>query len=130
LKPGGRAVLHLPAPDLLKRVLPQHELAALHVTYQVQIGQARRLVLEHRVTGMDYDHERALRSIHVDIALKDSAGNELKREQTALYYACLTASDLRLAAAGSGLVITELHSGFKPGTNTELVVVLELDPRC
>lgn len=124
LKPGGLAVLHLPAPELLAREVPSNELAAMRSVRAIRQQNGLEFQLEHTVTAMEYDPVRARRSIHVELVLRDPAGNALHAERGALHYACISAPELERAALDCGLAVHDLRSGFKVGVKTELVTVL------
>jgi SAM-dependent methyltransferase len=125
LKPGGRAVLHMPAPALLTREVPPHEIAAQRSVMTLPQQNGLKLQLEHAVTAMDYEPARALRSIHIELHLRDEAGKVLHTERDILRYACVTAPELELAALDAGLALCDLRSGFGAGSNAELVAVLQ-----
>lgn len=125
LKPGGKAVLHMPAPKLLSREVSEAELKTMRARHILTLRQQPGFVLELGVTSMVYEPQLKIRSMDMQASLTDPKGTQLSIETTALYYACITAQDLRMEAAAAGLAPKSLHTGFKPGVETEFVAVLE-----
>ncbi len=126
LKPQGRAVIHLPAPLLLTREVPPHELEAMRSSRRFRDNQGNEFRVEQAVTRMAHDAERALRLMDIALEVKDQAGNTLRSETATMHYACITADDLRTAADATGLAVVDIRNGFKEGADTELVAILKL----
>lgn len=129
LAPEGRAVLHLPAPELLRREVPPEELRRMQVEHKVNTGFGPSLLLAQFVSAMRYDAATNQRSMDLYAVLMDDAGNIMRQDMRRLVYACITAEDLAATAAEAGLAVLHTRSGFKQETGTELVAVLIHAPR-
>ncbi len=127
LKPGGRAVIHLPAAELLRREVPAQELAQMRARYRLAMAEQPGLLVEQRVLAMEYLEARNLRVMHINAALLRDDGSVLKQHPATLFYACLTAEQMTQEAASAGLHLANVRHGFfkkSGGVDTELVLVL------
>lgn len=124
LAPNGRAVLHLPAAELLRREVAPEELQAMRAEYSINTGLGPSLKLLQFVSAMQYDAASKVRSMDLHAVLTDEGSNILKHDPRRLYYACITAEELAAEAAAAGLSVVNTRSGFKQQTGTELVAVL------
>lgn len=119
LKPDGRAVLHLPAAELLQRSVPPEELAQLRGRSQLRLDNGAELVLEQQVQRMDYLPELGVRVMQLSASLSRSDGQLLKRHPASLYYASITQDMLEAAAADAGLAVSDVLTSFQDQTGSE-----------
>jgi len=127
LKPGGRAVIHLPSPQLLQRAVPAEEIELMRARYLLPETRAGNLVLEQRVQAIGYMEGYGLRWMQINALLLRESGEVLQQSPATLYYACITPEALQSAAAPAGLQLIETLSSFRDddsGSGSELIAVL------
>lgn len=127
LKPNGRAVIHLPNPQLLSRDVPKEEIDLMRTRHQLEGTRAGNLVLEQNVLGMAYMESYELCWMQINARLLRESGEVLQQHPATLYYACITAEALTSAVNAAGLQVLNIRKGFfNNGDNStnELIAVL------
>jgi SAM-dependent methyltransferase len=127
LKPGGRAVIHLPAPEVLQIPVPPEEAAKIRNRQHLQIEGRGTLTLEQSVQRMDYLPDYGLRVMQLNAALSLPDGRVVTQHPASLYYAVITKEMLADAAASAGLSLANVRKGFYSNKDdsaaTELIAV-------
>jgi SAM-dependent methyltransferase len=104
LRPGGRAAIHLPSPDLLRRPLGDEELAGPYNA----AGDRVRI----RVAERTYDESSGRFLQIMDYTLLDSGGVVTRTTREALVYHAVTHDALVASAAGCGLALSRVLGDF------------------
>ena len=121
----GVAVIHLPAPNLLIRDVPDHEIAALRMRVPLARDRAGGPVtMDHVVDAMHYDRQAKVRAVVTTTRLLNAAGAVIRQETATMHYACVNEPEIRLLASDVGLRVTAVRAGFTAGADSELVVTL------
>ncbi|KZD09793.1 class I SAM-dependent methyltransferase [Oceanibaculum pacificum] len=125
LEPDGRALIHLPDAEILRRPIPDHEMAAFQGSRSIR-DQATGFegALTHRVSEATLEADGAVRAMHFHFALRNSQGAILREETAAMRYAILDEDDLARLAASAGLRILDIRKGFSEGIDSELIAIL------
>ncbi|NQW09336.1 MAG: class I SAM-dependent methyltransferase [Alphaproteobacteria bacterium] len=125
LVPDGTAVLHLPAPDLLSRQVPRHEIDALKSSFSTTQGETEMpITIEHTVKDIRYNLINRIRSVVSLVEILDDTGKILQADTSTMHYAHVDSPDIEAAAKETGLYILDVKTGFVDEVNSELIVVL------
>lgn len=129
LEPDGRALIHLPDAEILRRPIPDHEMATFQGSRSIRVGGRDQATgfegaLTHRVSEATLEADGAIRAMHFQFALLDSQGATLREETATMRYAILDEDDLARLAASADLRIVEIRKGFSEGIDSELIAIL------
>lgn len=123
LAPGGIAVLHLPAPALLVREVPEMELRSMRRTLEFAGPDGALARVDWRVRATEFDAARRIRSYDI-VSTVAAAGRPARTAAARMAYAAIADEEMARLAEGAGLRVAETLTGFDGTTASEAIVVL------